>query len=141
MQPCFGMPPMIQARPPMVANPVAGAGAAGTAGSTRLYVSGIADELENEHLQAYFSNFGTVKDVYIPMNQQTGRRKQFAFITLATAEEAQAAASMSSHQVTEQHSVHVTLAAPKGNAPMGGAPMVPVARVPAATMAPPMVQV
>lgn len=94
-----------------------------TVGSSRIYVTGLADEVDSETLRVYFGYFGVVKDVYIPIDRLTGRKKLFAFITMSSTDEAAAILAMATHQLTDAHTVNVTLAEPRGDfrGDLGGA--------------------
>ncbi len=61
--------------------------------STRLYVGNIPYSMTKEELQAMFAEFGSVTDVHIVMDRETGRPRGFAFVSLSTSEEASAAAA------------------------------------------------
>jgi len=89
-------------------------------GPPRVYVTGLTDDIEGESLTEYFSYFGTVTDVYIPVDRQTGQRKPFAFITMTSADEANNILSTPTHQLTETLSVNVTAAASRGDVKGGG---------------------
>merc|ERR1719491_2687114 len=92
-----GMPPMVQ---------LGGGAAPAAGGASRIYVTQLSDELDGDTLKAYFSYFGTVKDVYIPTDKVTGQKKPFAFVTMTSPEETDSVLSMPTHQVTEIHSVN-----------------------------------
>merc|ERR1719330_1308859 len=87
----------------------------GNSWGPRVYVAGLAPELDQEVLKAYFSYFGHVKDVNIPLDRSTGLRKPFGFVTMSNQDETNAILALPTHQVTEQHSVNVTLAQPRAN--------------------------
>lgn len=63
--------------------------------STRLYVGNLSNDSTAETLRAAFSEFGEVIDVQVVVDRYSGRARGFAFITMATPEQAaQAAAKM-----------------------------------------------
>mmetsp|Transcript_12997 Transcript_12997/g.37048 ORF Transcript_12997/g.37048 Transcript_12997/m.37048 type:complete len:382 (+) Transcript_12997:45-1190(+) len=81
--------------------------------SNRIYVTGVGDDLDSEVLQAYFSYFGSVKDVYIPVDRNSGQRKPFAFVTMSSGEECQTVLQSTTHHVSEGISVNVMHAEPR----------------------------
>lgn len=103
-------------------SPLAPPAAAASGEPARIYVTGLADELDVEILGSYFAYFGTVKDVYIPVDRQTGRKKPFAFVTMGSADDTNAVLAMGTHQLNDVHSVTVTAAEARQEwgAPPGG---------------------
>lgn len=62
---------------------------------TRLYVGNLCHDSTADTLRAAFSEFGEVIDVQVVVDRYSGRPRGFAFITMATPEQAaQAAAKM-----------------------------------------------
>jgi RNA recognition motif-containing protein len=59
--------------------------------TTKLFVGGIPYETTREELTELFSACGTVAEVTLIMDGQTGRTKGFGFVEMATEAEAQAA--------------------------------------------------
>jgi len=57
----------------------------------RIYVGNLGFDTTSEDLQQLFSQFGTVKSAEVIMERGTGRSKGFAFVEMASDEEAQAA--------------------------------------------------
>ena len=49
--------------------------------STKLYVSGVKDGLDESDLSEYFSQFGNVQHVDIIVDRETRQRRGFAFVT------------------------------------------------------------
>jgi RNA recognition motif-containing protein len=63
--------------------------------STRLYVGNLSYDATADVLRAAFSRFGEVTDVQVVIDRYSGRARGFAFVTMATSEQAaQAAAQM-----------------------------------------------
>lgn len=83
--------------------------------SCRIYVVGAVQTIGEEALRAHFGQFGFVKDVYIPVDRASGLKKPFCFITMNTPEEQQRVLALPTHQLTEQISVNVTHAEPRGS--------------------------
>ncbi|MGH8017769.1 MAG: RNA recognition motif domain-containing protein [Opitutaceae bacterium] len=59
--------------------------------STKLYVGNLAFATTEHELREAFAAHGTVTDVFVALDKFTGRSRGFAFVTMASAEEAQAA--------------------------------------------------
>ena len=57
---------------------------------SKLYVSNIAFETTKEDLRTHFGRWGTVLDVYIPVDRDTGNSRGFAFVKLAEEDAKQA---------------------------------------------------
>ncbi len=59
--------------------------------STKLYVGNLAFATTEHELREAFAAHGTVTDVFVALDKFTGRSRGFAFVTMASTEEAQAA--------------------------------------------------
>jgi cold-inducible RNA-binding protein len=59
--------------------------------STKLYVGNLPYEVTEDELQELFAGAGTVESVNIMRDRMTGRARGFAFVEMATDDEAQAA--------------------------------------------------
>lgn len=59
--------------------------------NSKLYVGNLAYTTSEGDLQDMFSAHGTVIEVKLPFDRESGRPRGFAFITMATPESAQAA--------------------------------------------------
>ena len=59
--------------------------------NSKLYVGNMSFNTNEEALRAAFSQFGTLTDVYIANDRETGRPRGFAFVTFSTADEAKVA--------------------------------------------------
>ena len=59
--------------------------------STRLYVGNLSFNGTADSVRAAFQEFGTVTDVHVVTDRETGRSRGFAFVTMSTPEEAQKA--------------------------------------------------
>lgn len=57
----------------------------------KLYIGNLAYRTREEQLRDLFGQYGTVLDVYLPMDRETGRMRGFGFVEMNTDEEAQAA--------------------------------------------------
>lgn len=47
----------------------------------KLFVGGIKDDLEEEHLQEYFKEFGDIESIDIITDKATQKKRGFAFVT------------------------------------------------------------
>jgi len=56
--------------------------------NTRLYVGNLNFNTNAEGVRAAFQEFGTVSDVHLVSDRETGRSRGFAFVTMGTPEEA-----------------------------------------------------
>jgi RNA recognition motif-containing protein len=59
--------------------------------NSKLYVGNMSFKTSEADLRNAFSQFGTVTDVYIANDRETGRPRGFAFVTYATEEESKLA--------------------------------------------------
>lgn len=76
----------------------------------RLYVGNLSSEVTSESVQAYFGEFGTVKEAHVVIDRETGRARGFAFVTMNNAEEASCAIAELNHAMFEGRPLHVTVA-------------------------------
>lgn len=68
--------------------------------SRKLYVGNLPYQTDEGQLQELFGQFGAVESVRVMRDMATGRARGFAFVEMATDEEAQAAAaSLNGHQL------------------------------------------
>jgi cold-inducible RNA-binding protein len=56
--------------------------------NTRLYVGNLSFNTTAEGVRAAFTQFGTVSDVHLVSDRETGRSRGFAFVTMGTTDEA-----------------------------------------------------
>ncbi|MCX5747569.1 MAG: RNA-binding protein [Proteobacteria bacterium] len=56
--------------------------------NTRLYVGNLSFNTTADGVRAAFQDFGTVSDVHLVSDRETGRSRGFAFVTMGTPEEA-----------------------------------------------------
>ncbi len=59
--------------------------------STRLYVGNLSFNATTDSVRAAFTELGEVTDVHVVMDRETGRSRGFAFVTMATPQEAASA--------------------------------------------------
>jgi RNA recognition motif-containing protein len=60
---------------------------------TRLYVGNLSYDATADSVRAAFAPHGDVSDVHIVCDRDTGRPRGFAFVTMATADQASTAAT------------------------------------------------
>jgi cold-inducible RNA-binding protein len=60
--------------------------------NSKLYVGNLSFNTSEADLRETFGQFGTITDVYIASDRDTGRSRGFAFVTFGTAEESKVAA-------------------------------------------------
>lgn len=53
----------------------------------KMYVGNLSFDTTKDELEAVFSEYGTVTDVHIPMDRDSGRPRGFAFVTMNTKDE------------------------------------------------------
>lgn len=70
-------------------------------------------------LQALFEQFGTITNIHIPVNKETGQARGFAFVSFEAGSEAEAALAVNGQDV-KGRSIKVHLA--HNNSENGGAP-------------------
>ena len=59
--------------------------------NTRLYVGNLSFNTTADGVRTAFQEFGTVSDVHLVTDRETGRSRGFAFVTMGTSAEAQKA--------------------------------------------------
>jgi cold-inducible RNA-binding protein len=84
----------------------------------RLYVGNLPYKATDEELTALFSRAGTVASARVMRDNATGRARGFAFVEMATDEEAQKAISEFNQQLMEGRALVVNEARPRAE---GGA--------------------
>ena len=55
--------------------------------NTKLYVGNMSFNTTENDLREAFARFGTLTDIYVANDRETGRPRGFAFVTFSTAEE------------------------------------------------------
>ena len=88
--------------------------------NSKLYVGNLSFKTTEDELRTHFGQFGTVTDVYVAMDKMTGRPRGFAFVTMASAEEAKSAAEKVNGQEFGGRQLTVNEARPKEDRPGGG---------------------
>ena len=85
--------------------------------SKKLYVGGISYSTNDETLNSFFSQAGSVESAVIIKDKMTGRSKGFGFVEMSTEEEAQNAIEMFNGKELEGRNLTVTEARPMGDRP------------------------
>lgn len=52
--------------------------------NTKMYVGNLPFSANESELRDLFSKYGTVTDIHLPMDRETGRPRGFAFVTMDT---------------------------------------------------------
>jgi len=86
--------------------------------NSKLYVGNMSFKTSEADLRDAFGKFGSVTDVYIATDRETGRPRGFAFVTFATADEAKVAAEKMNGLDLDGRQLTVNEAKPKEE--MGG---------------------
>lgn len=81
-------------------------------GKTNVFVRNIADVVNKEQLEKFFSPYGTIKSCVVMMDEHGGSRG-FGFVDFATPEEAQNAIQKTMNQLFYGKPLYVALAQPK----------------------------
>ena len=86
--------------------------------NSKLYVGNMSFKTSEADLRAAFAQFGSVTDVYIANDRETGRPRGFAFVTFSTDTEAKLAAEKMNGVDLDGRQLTVNEAKPKEE--MGG---------------------
>ena len=84
---------------------------------TKLYVGNLSYDTTEDSLRTAFARFGTVVSVDIIKDRDTGRMKGFAFVTMTTAQEAQAAIGGLNEKMLDNRAIKVNIAKPREEMP------------------------
>ncbi|MES2309256.1 MAG: RNA-binding protein [Verrucomicrobiota bacterium] len=88
--------------------------------NSKLYVGNLPFSADESQIEAAFAAFGAVSQVQIVRDRETQRPRGFAFVTMATAEEAQSAISGMHGKDLGGRTITVNEARPKEDRPPGG---------------------
>jgi len=86
----------------------------------KLLVGGIAFATTSDGLREFFAQSGTVVSANVVTDQFSGRSRGFGFVEMATAEEANQAASQLNGRELDGRQLRVEVAKPKSNGGGGG---------------------
>ena len=84
---------------------------------SRLFVGNLAYQTMDNDLQDLFSKAGVVNSVNIMMDKFTGKSRGFAFVEMASAEEANKAVEMFHNQDFQGRALTVNIARPREDRP------------------------
>jgi cold-inducible RNA-binding protein len=87
--------------------------------NSKLYVGNMSFNTSEDSLRSAFGQFGTLTDVYIANDRETGRPRGFAFVTFSTEAESKAAIEKMNGVDLDGRQLTVNEARPKTD--MGGA--------------------
>src|SRR4051812_20057676 len=88
--------------------------------NTKLFVGNLSFKITENDLQDTFAAHGTVVETNLMMDRATGRPRGFAFVTMASAEEAQKAIDALNGATVGGRNLTVNEARPKTERPPGG---------------------
>mgnify|MGYP001424659964 CR=1 FL=1 len=86
----------------------------------RLYVGNLSFNATSESVREWFASCGTVTDVHVVTDRETGRSRGFAFVTMSTDAEAQKAISETNGAMMDGRSLRVNEAEERPNRGGGG---------------------
>lgn len=80
---------------------------------TKLYVGNLSYDTTEDGLRTAFEQSGTVVEVAMIKDRDTGRMKGFAFVTMSSAEEAQKAIQSMNEKMLDDRELKVNFAKPR----------------------------
>jgi len=86
----------------------------------KIYVGNLAYRTNEEDLRHVFEEFGTVDQVDIITDRETGRSKGFGFVEMSNADEAKAAIEALDGKEVAERTLKVNEARPRPPRPSGG---------------------
>ena len=86
--------------------------------NSKLYVGNLSFKTTEDGLRAAFEQFGSVTDLFMPTDRETGRMRGFAFVTMGTSDEAKVAEEKMNGTELDGRQLTVNEAKPKEE--MGG---------------------
>jgi RNA recognition motif-containing protein len=84
---------------------------------TKLYVGNLSYDTTESGLRTAFEQSGTVVEVAMIKDRDTGRMKGFAFVTMGSAEEAQQAIKALNEKMLDNRAIKVNIARPREEQP------------------------
>jgi cold-inducible RNA-binding protein len=88
--------------------------------SARVFVGNLSFNVSEQEIQDAFAAHGTVVETHVAKDRMTGRSRGFAFVTMATPDEAQKAISALNGQEMGGRALTVNVAKPREDRPQGG---------------------
>lgn len=86
----------------------------------KLYVGNLSYDATREDVQSLFENHGTVSDVFIVKDRESGRPRGFAFVTMETKESMDAAIEALNGEEFMGRNLAINEARPREERPRGG---------------------
>ena len=86
----------------------------------KIYVGNLSYSVTQDALQALFAAHGDVEEVHIPTDRNSGRPRGFAFVTMPSSDEAQAAIAALNGTDLEGRAMNVSEARPRRDTGYGG---------------------
>ena len=100
--------------------PTGGDGGGGAeADGIKLYVGNLDYATDEQKLREEFSQYGTITDVFLPVERGTQRPRGFGFVTFATRADAETAISKMDQAQVDGRTIRVNESRPKGSKPPG----------------------
>src|SRR3990167_8338547 len=90
---------------------------------SKIYVGNLSYNTTEDELRDYFTQFGTIEDIKLIIDFNTGRSKGFGFITFASAQESEAAVNASNGVDMGGRKLKVNIARDDNRRTGGGAGM------------------
>lgn len=87
---------------------------------TRLYVGNLSFSITEVDVKNHFIGYGTVKDVHLVVDRETGRPRGFGFVTMGTPEEADKAIDGRNGSMLDGRPLRVNLAEERRARPVKG---------------------
>eukprot|EP00545_Synedropsis_sp_CCMP1620_P000922 CAMPEP_0119029200 /NCGR_PEP_ID=MMETSP1176-20130426/40320_1 /TAXON_ID=265551 /ORGANISM="Synedropsis recta cf, Strain CCMP1620" /LENGTH=300 /DNA_ID=CAMNT_0006985513 /DNA_START=19 /DNA_END=917 /DNA_ORIENTATION=- len=110
------------AAPPKPDDSAGGGGGGGGIGEeVKLYVGNLDYATDEQRLRDEFGQFGTVTDVFLPMERGTQRPRGFGFVTLSSRESSERAITKMDQAQLDGRTIRVNESRPKGERAPGGA--------------------
>jgi RNA recognition motif-containing protein len=81
--------------------------------NSKLYVGNLSYQVTEGELRELFGPAGTIQSVAIPTDRATNQPRGFAFVEMATAEEAQKAISMCDGKTLGERQIRVNISQPR----------------------------
>jgi RNA recognition motif-containing protein len=85
-----------------------------------IYVGNLSFDAEVEDLQQLFAEYGQVRKCTLPLDRETGRKRGFAFVEMASAGEETTAINDLQNVEWMGRNIRVNQAEPRPSAPSGG---------------------
>lgn len=88
--------------------------------NTKMYVGNLSYDATDSDIRELFESYGTVTDVFIVKDRESGRPRGFAFVSMGTAEEMNAAIEGLNGEEFHGRALTINEARPREERPQGG---------------------